>query len=267
MSIVPTALLAASPAWVTLFVLAMGRVGGLFLLAPIFGSRLAPVRVRAALVFFLALTMLPVLSAEHGAELAATATPLTVLAAMAREVAIGAAIGLAAQFVFSGMQLAGQLAGIQMGTGLSNLVDPQSGEQLTTLAQFANVLALLVFLGIDGHHMLIHAVADSFAAVGIGGGLPSVEGIGMLLVLAGSIFVIALKLSAPVMLLVLLVNAAMGVLAKVIPQLNVFIVGFPLNVAAGLFGMVAALPYAVELLTASFGDVARATRAFLEALS
>jgi flagellar biosynthetic protein FliR len=134
------------------------------------------------------------------------------------------------------------------------------------MAQWANVMALLVFLAVDGHHLLLRAVAESFALVALGGGLPAGDGIALLLMLAGGLFVIALKIAAPVMLLVLLVNAAMGVLAKVIPQLNVFIVGFPLNVAAGLFGMMAALPYAVQLLGTSFHEVGYSITAILAAL-
>jgi flagellar biosynthetic protein FliR len=259
-------LLAGSPAFVMLFVLVLARLSGMFLLAPIFGSHIAPLRARAALLFFIAITMMPLLSLERGAELVEAGTVVTMLGAVVREVLIGSAIGLASQFAFGGMQLAGQLGGIQMGAGLSNLVDPQTGERLTTMAQWSNVVALLVFLAVDGHHLLIRAVAESFGLVEIGGGLPNVEGIGLLLLLAGSIFVIGLKVAAPVMLLVLMVNAAMGVLAKVIPQLNVFIVGFPLNVAAGLFGLLAALPYTIQLLGQSFGELAGSILAVLEGL-
>ena len=256
MSLMPQALLDGSPSWIILFVLVLARVSGMFLLAPVFGARIAPVRVRGALALFIALAMMPLLSPERGEALVAIMAPLSMLGIVAGEVMIGSVIGLASQFVFGGMQLAGQLGGIQMGTGLSNLVDPQTGNRLTTMAQWANVVALLVFLAIDGHHHLIRAVAESFDLVTIGNGMPAADGIGMLLTLAGSMFVIALKIASPVMLLVLMVNAAMGVLAKVIPQLNVFIVGFPLNVAAGLFGMMAALPYTVQLLVSSFSDVA-----------
>lgn len=256
MSLIPQALLDGTPSWVILFVLVLARLSGLFLLAPVFSSRIAPPRVRGALVLFVGLAMMPLLSPARGEALAATVAPLGLVGLVAGEIMVGSVIGLASQFVFGGMQLAGQLGGIQMGTGLSNLIDPQTGGRLTTMAQWSNVVALLVFLAIDGHHLLIQAVAESFELVAIGGGLPATAGIGLLLTLAGSLFVLALKIAAPVMLLVLMVNAAMGVLAKVIPQLNVFIVGFPLNVAAGLFGMMVALPYTVQLLVTSFHETA-----------
>jgi flagellar biosynthetic protein FliR len=239
---------------IVMLVLALARVGGLFLMAPIFASRTAPLRVRVALVFFMTLAMLPLLGTTPPA-LAANAGPAVVLGMMGFEVLVGFTIGLVAQLTFGAVQMAGQLAGIQMGIGLSNLIDPQTQEHITSLAQWQNLLALLVFLSIDGHHIVIRAVADSFAVLPLGGGLPKAAGFGVVVDLAGGLFVVALKIAAPVLVLLLLVNAAMGVLARMIPQLNVFIVGFPLNVAAGLFVLAASQPFTVRLLTASFAEV------------
>jgi len=171
-----------------------------------------------------------------------------------------------AQLIFGAVQMAGQLAGIQMGIGLANLIDPQSQEHITSLAQWQNLLALLVFLSVDGHHILIRAVADSFRVLPLGGGLPGAPGFGLVLDLAGGLFVVALKVAAPVLVLLLLVNAAMGVLAKLIPQLNVFIVGFPLNVAAGLFVVAASQPFTVRLLMTSFSEVGDSLAAVVRAL-
>ena len=251
---VVTDLLSFDQGRVIMLVLALGRVGGLFIMGPIFASRTAPVRVRAALVFFLTLAMLPLLGPEPPVQ-AADAGMAVVLGMLGFEIMVGFAIGLVAQLTFGAVQMAGQLAGIQMGIGLSNLIDPQTQEHITSLAQWQNLLALLVFLSVDGHHVLIRAVADSFTVLPLGGGIPSPAGFGVVLELAGGLFVIALKIAAPVLVLLLLVNAAMGVLAKLIPQLNVFIVGFPLNVAAGLFVLAASQPFTVRLLEASFSGV------------
>ena len=238
---------------IVMLVLALARIGGLFILAPFFGARTAPVRVRAATVFFVTIAMLPILGATPPAL--AHAGAAVVLGMLGFEVMIGFVIGLVAQFTFGAVQMAGQLAGIQMGIGLSNLIDPQSQEHITSLAQWQNLLALLIFLTIDGHHILIRAVADSFRVLPLAAGIPQAAGFGMVVDLAGGLFVVALKVAAPVMVLLLLVNAAMGVLAKLIPQLNVFIVGFPLNVAAGLFVLTASQPFTVRLLETSFGEL------------
>jgi flagellar biosynthesis protein FliR len=250
---------------VVMLVLALARVGGLFIMGPIFASRTAPVRVRAALVFFLTLAMLPLLGPE-APVLAADAGVATLVGMMAFETMIGFTVGLVAQLIFGAVQMAGQLAGIQMGIGISNLIDPQTQEHITSLAQWQNLLALLIFLAVDGHHILIQAIADSFRVLPLGGGLPSPEGFGMVVDLAGGLFVIALKIAAPVLVLLLLVNAAMGVLAKLIPQLNVFIVGFPLNVAAGLFVLTASQPFTVRLLMQSFSDLSGSLATVVRAL-
>jgi flagellar biosynthesis protein FliR len=249
-----TDLLALSEARLVVMVLALARVAGLFLMGPIFASRTAPLRVRAALAFFITLAMMPVLAAVPAPSTAEMGA-LVLAAMLAFETAIGFTVGLVAQLTFGAVQMAGQLAGIQMGIGLSNLIDPQTQEHITSLAQWQNLLALLIFLSVDGHHILIAAIADSFAVLPVGGGLPSAAGFGMVIDLAGGLFVIALKVAAPVLVLLLLVNAAMGVLAKLIPQLNVFIVGFPLNVAAGLFVLAASQPFTVRLLMTSFGEI------------
>jgi flagellar biosynthetic protein FliR len=251
---VVTDLLAFSEGRVIVFVLALARVAGLFIMAPILASRSLPMRVRAACVFFVTLAMLPLVGTEPPAAMT-NAGAAVLLGMLGFETLIGFTIGLVAQLTFGAVQMAGQLAGIQMGIGLSNLIDPQTQEHITSLAQWQNLLALLIFLSIDGHHMLIRAVADSFQVLPLGGGIPAAAGFGMVTMLAGGLFVVALKVAAPVLVLLLLVNAAMGVLAKLIPQLNVFIVGFPLNVAAGLFVLGASQPFTVRLLEASFSEM------------
>lgn len=247
-------LLASGQDRIAMLVLALARVGGLFIMAPFFGARTAPIRVRAAVAFFVTIAMLPILGATSPA-LTADAGVAVVLGMMAFEVMIGFVIGVVAQFTFGAVQMAGQLAGIQMGLGMASLIDPQSQDHVTSLAQWQNLLALLIFLSIDGHHMLIRAVADSFRVLPLGGGIPHAGGFGIVFELAGGLFVVALRVAAPVLVLLLMVNAAMGVLAKLIPQLNVFIVGFPLNVAAGLFVLAASQPFTVRLLETSFGEL------------
>jgi len=258
-------LLAFDQGRVMVLVLALARVGGLFIMGPIFAARMTPMMVRAGLVFFITLAMLPLLGATPPALLA-HAGPMVLLGMLGFETLIGFVIGLIAQLTFGAVQMAGQLSGIQMGIGLSNLIDPQTQEHITSLAQWQNLLALLVFLSVDGHHMLIRAVADSFRVLPLGGGLPSAAGFGLVMNLAGGLFVVALKIAAPVMMLLLLVNAAMGVLSKLIPQLNVFIVGFPLNIAAGLFVLTASQPFTVRLLMTSFSEVGDSLAAVMRAL-
>ncbi|MEW6271325.1 MAG: flagellar biosynthetic protein FliR, partial [Thermodesulfobacteriota bacterium] len=195
--------------------------------------------------------MLPVVAAAGGARPdAGSALALTL--AIAAEASIGVLLGLLAQLVFGAVTMAGELAGVQMGLGLIGLIDPQSHDRVVALAQWQNALALLLFLAIDGHHALIQALAESFRRVPVGGAALTGAALGMALAFAGELFVLALKLAAPVLVLVLMTNACMGALAKLIPQLNVMVVGFPINVAAGFFILAAAQPFTLRLLEGAF---------------
>lgn len=118
-------LLALSQPRLVAFVLALARVAGLFLIAPVLASRATPLRVRAALVFFLTVTMLPLL-ARTAAPAAAMTGPLALLGSMLLETSLGFAIGMVAQLIMGAVQMAGQLVGIQMGIGLANLIDPHT---------------------------------------------------------------------------------------------------------------------------------------------
>jgi flagellar biosynthetic protein FliR len=190
-----------------------------------------------------------------------------VLIALVVEMAIGVLLGLIAQFVFAAVQVAGELAGVQMGFGLAALIDPQTHDRGVALSQWQTTFALLLFLAVDGHHVLIQAVAESFRRIPAGATALSGAAIGMTLAFAGEIFVLALQVAAPVVLLILLVNACLGALAKLIPQLNVMVVGFPITVAAGLFMLAAAQPFTLRLLEAAFGRLGESFAAVIDALA
>ncbi len=237
------------------FLLVLARMVGLMLVAPIFGSRIVPVRVRATVALFFSIALLPAVPVGASAAVASFQKPVWLMIAFGMETAIGFLIGLVAQFVFAGVQMAGQLAGIQMGVGLANLIDPQTQERVTSLAQWQNLVALFLFLSIDGHHILIRTIAESLRLLPLGAQSVSGAGIGIVLTMAGGIFVIALKIASPVLVLILMINGALGVLTKMIPQLNVMVVGFGLNVAAGFFILGVSQPYTFRILEGAFGGL------------
>lgn len=246
-------------------VLVLGRVGGLIMTAPLLGAQIVPVRVRASLVLFLGFAIHhhvavdPASAALAGTifagENGAGPSGIAFLISLGIEIGVGALLGIIAQFLFAGVQMAGQLAGIQMGLGMSNLIDPQFQAQVTSIALWQNLLALLLFLAVDGHHVLIRAVAESFRVMPAGADLFGAGGLRYTAALGGEMFVVAMKISAPVLILVLMLNGAMGALTKLIPQLNVMVVGFGLNVAAGFFVLVASQPFTVRFLEHSFGEL------------
>jgi flagellar biosynthetic protein FliR len=237
-------------------VLVLARVAGLMVFAPLLGSRNLSPRVRSALALAITAALVPALPIGRGVEILDAQRPFALLLALMLELAVGVVIGLVAEFIFSAVSLAGQLAGMEMGLGLAGLIDPQTQDRVTAIAQWQTLLAMLIFLSVDGHHLLIQAIAESFRAIPPGLASIGPAGVSALMSLAGQIFVISLKIAAPVLVLILLVNGAMGALAKLIPQLNVMVVGFPINVAVGFFILTASQPFTVRILEQSFGSLA-----------
>lgn len=241
--------------------LVLGRIAGLVLAAPMFGHLMVPLRIRAGFAMVLALAL-------------ASVVPVPVLprdvvqlaGAMAGETLIGATIGFLAQLIFAGVQLGGQMAGMQIGFGMANIVDPGGQHQTTVVAEWESLFALLVFLALDVHHLLIGALLDSFRVAPAGVSLLGSAALHGVVAQAAEIFVIGVRVAAPVLIVLLLANGALGVLARTIPQLNVFVVGFPVNVGAGLIVMGASLPFTFRFLQAEFGTLAGQLQAFVRGL-
>ena len=147
------------------------------------------------------------------------------------------------------------MAGIEMGFGLDALVDPQTHGHITVVAQWQQLLAILVFLALDVHHLLLRALLESFRTAPPGAVAVSAVGLHGAIVLSGELFAIGARIAAPVLIALLLTNGALGVLARTIPQLNVFVVGFPVNVGVGLVVMGASLPFTFRLLATRFGEL------------
>jgi flagellar biosynthetic protein FliR len=151
------------------------------------------------------------------------------------ELILGMVIGLLAKFFFAAIQLGGQLAGYQMGFAIANVFDPESGSQGSILAQLGYWIAIVFFLLLNGHHILLRALGDSFAVIEVGA-LGLREGmLATMTKLAGDMFSLAIKLVAPAVAALLLTSAAFGIIAKVVPQMNILIVAFPLKIVVGLF--------------------------------
>ena len=242
--------------------LVLSRVGGLVMTAPVFGHTLLPIRVRLGIA--LALTVVVIAAVPPPAALPTTF--LGMVGALIMEVALGALLGSVAQFIFAGVQIGGQLAGVQMGFGFATLIDPQSHAQTTVVAELQQLLVLFLFLVLDIHHALIAALIDSFRAAPLGAVVLAGAGLQEAVRMAAELFVLGLRVAAPVMTALLLSNLALGVIARTVPQLNVFVIGFPVNIGLGLFVMGAALPFTVRLLAQQFDGVEPALNSLVQGL-
>ncbi|MGD8880341.1 MAG: flagellar biosynthetic protein FliR, partial [Desulfobacterales bacterium] len=197
-----------------------------------------------------------------------TVTGLAPLAiGIVREILLGISIGLAVNFIFAGLQLAGQLAGYQMGMAIARVMDPSTDRQLPLLGQFNELFALLIFITINAHHWFIRALVDSYQLVPVFGFRISGSLIEQLVGMAGNMFVIAIKLGAPVIAVLLISSIVFGLIARTVPQMNVFFVAMPLKIAVGLFFFGICLPYFSLFLKTTFSKLGDTVMLILKAVS
>ncbi len=238
------------------FILIMVRVAAIFFSAPFFGSRRVPVPVKAGLAMLVSLAIFPVLKNQIVFNIDGVAT---LFVYVSYEVIIGMVIGYAARLIFTAIQFSGRIVGFQMGLGLAQALDPSQEDQTTMISRLQDLMAVLVFLSINAHHIFIVALVKSFELVPPMGLNYSSSMVEMLISMAGNVFVIALKISAPIMASLLFTNVAFGILAKVVPQMNILIVGLPIQIAIGMLVLGLSFPMMVLLMKGSFiklsGDI------------
>jgi len=168
--------------------------------------------------------------------------------AVIREVLVGLSIGMGATLIISGIQMAGQIADTQMGLGMANVIDPMTNTQVSVMGQFYNMVAILVFLGVDGHHMLIRALVDSFSVIPLGHANFTPALADKMMNLFAQMFFIAFRVGAPVIGALFITNMALGVVARTVPQMNVFIVGMPLSLGVGLLITASSMTFFVYVM-------------------
>lgn len=204
------------------------RPGMLLVSAPAFGSDFAPPPVRIGLTVLLALTLAPAVAIPSSL----TAGMLGVI--VAREVVIGVCLTLSIRILLAGVELAGHLAGFQLGFAYASLVDPQTGARNSIMSRMYSMMALLVFFGSDGHHQMLRALAASYDEIPIGAWHLSGSLVAIVTRLLGTIFTIGIQLAAPVMLVLLVVEVMLGLMARAMPSLNLMVAGMPVRVMVGL---------------------------------
>ena len=181
---------------------------------------------------------------------------LTMGMKIAGEMVIGFFTSMLVNLIFSGVQLAGSVIGFQVGFGIVNVVDPVTSAQISITSQFLNLVALLLFLSLNFHHVLLHAVVNSFSYVPPGEFAAQPGLYDILINSMGAVYVMGVQIAAPLTVMLLLKQAAMGLIARTIPQMNIFIVGFPLTIAFGLFAMGLSLPVLAVYLERIFSRTA-----------
>lgn len=231
------------------FIVVTARVAGFVIGIPIILSTQSPVRFRVLLIFMVSLALFPVLR-PYAANYPYSAGSYLVL--VVNEVLLGAIIGLIGRFIFTSVEFGGTVIGYQMGFAAANIYDPQNQRQTALISQFQNVFAILIFLTLNVHHYYIRLAARSYEILPPGRCNLSDGAVPYLIELSTHMFVLGVQFSIPVLALLLLSGLILGVLSRSFPQLNVFMLSFPLNIFISFSVMALTLGIAKILLSREF---------------
>jgi len=226
------------------------RIMGLLAIAPLFGNRSIPARVKVALGLLLSAIVAPTVGALPQTD----PMSMTGVLVLAQQFIIGIAMGFAMRIVFTAVELAGELCGMTMGLGFATFFDPQSAGRSSAISQYLSLITLMVYLAANLHLVVLSTLVDSFTtmpvtAMPMGGDLfRQLAGWG------GRIFSAGVQLALPVVAGLLITNIALGILTRAAPQLNLFGVGFPVTLTVGFLMLALTLPYLAVPLERLFAD-------------
>ncbi|MEW5762009.1 MAG: flagellar biosynthetic protein FliR [Bacillota bacterium] len=236
------------------YLLMFTRLSAFVAACPVFAVRAFPPPARIGLAAALAAALLPLVNVDH------MALPDHVVGyafQVVQEAFVGLGLGALTGLAFNAVRTAGQLAGLQIGYAIAEMFDPVSGEQNAVLAQFFYLLGLVFFFSIDGHHLLVAALAKSFQHIPPGTAVLKLSVAEVGARAFQGLFVTALRLAGPVIAVALVTDLALGLMVRMVPQINAFMLGFPLKIAAGLIALAVTVPLLGGVLARVFEGMAR----------
>jgi flagellar biosynthesis protein FliR len=223
--------------WVAQIFWPFVRIGACLMVAPIFGARFVPARVRIGLSLAIAALIAPLVPAPEVAMFSGAGVVVTF-----QQILIGLALGFALQLVFDALALGGQLLANSMGLSFAFNVDPLRGSSTPALGQFYTILATLTFLSLGGHLVLLEILVQGFQSMPVGTDGIGRTGLWTLALWGSHLFIGAVLIALPGMTALLIVNLAFGVVSRAAPTLNLFAVGFPVSLVFGLVILLVGLP-------------------------
>ena len=229
------------------FLLIMVRMTSMMVVAPFFSSGVLPFKIRTIFSFLITIVIFPVIAVK-GYKITGDMGQYTLL--ILQEVTIGLFIGFLVSVIFSAFQLSGQYFAVQIGFGINEVLDPLGQISIPLVGQLKNLIGLLVFMAIGGHHFLIRAVYRSYelAPVFRLEGKAANEFMKFLAYTFSGMFVVALKISVPIVATVFLVSVSMGILAKAAPQMNIMMLGFPFKIVVAFGVMILTVPLIIRIM-------------------
>lgn len=233
--------------WMAGFLFPLARIMGLIATAPILSNRAIPARIRMGFGAAMTLALIPALPPSG---LIVGSWPG--LLALLQQMLIGIALGFSMRVVFTAIDLAGELIGLQMGLGFAMFYDPDNAAQSPVISEFLGLLAMLIFLAINGHLMLLAVIGNSFEWWPVGADLFPANGWMAIARWGSTIFSAGVMLALPVIAALLVVNIALAVLTRAAPTLNLFAIGFPVTLIAGFVMLLLSMPFFAPALQQLF---------------
>ncbi|MDK2985145.1 MAG: flagellar biosynthesis protein FliR [Clostridia bacterium] len=218
--------------------LVLARITAFMSAAPFFSMKGMPGLVRVGMGFFLAVLIYP---AVHGMEDIPTEIVAYVFL-VGKEVLVGLVLGFVSMLTFTAVRIAGEFMDIQMGFAMAAVFDPQNQSRITLVGQFMNILGILLFLAIDGHHILLMALSHSYELIPLQGAVFKTAFVAAIVKSFVGMFALGFRVAAPFIAVLVICDISLGLLARTVPQLNVFILGFPMKAGLGIITLTLALP-------------------------
>jgi flagellar biosynthetic protein FliR len=247
-----------------MFFLVFLRISAIVMTLPVFSSNSIPALFKIGLAISISLILFSILKLD---PLPVISHILPFAVGVIGEIMIGVIIGLSVKVIFAGIQLAGQLVGYQMGMALANVIDPSTSEQVPIMAQFIQLFALLILVVTNAHHWFIRALAESYRLVPLFGFHFSHSVMAQVMELGANMFVIAIKVGAPIITALFLTSVAFALIARTVPQMNVLIVAMPLKIGVGLLFLGFSLPYISSFLKTLVNGLGKNIVLLLRAMS
>jgi flagellar biosynthetic protein FliR len=219
------------------YLLVFSRVGAMVMLLPAIGQAGVPARVRLVLALAISFALTPQVQSAYAGMVPQTSTALAIM--IAQEVTAGVLVGAMARIIMSALQVAGYLIATQTGLAYAQTLDPTQGAQGAVLGNFMNLLGVTLIFLTNLHHLAIGAIAGSYRLLPPGGHLPTGDMLQLVVQLTSSSFPLGFQLAAPFLVFGFALYAGLGVLARLMPQLQVFFVAVPLNIMCGFVLMLA----------------------------
>lgn len=248
--------------WISQFFWPMVRLLALFASAPVLSEKSIPNRVKIGLAVLTTWILMPLLPPVDVTLFTAAGFWL-----LLQQILIGVGLGLTMQFAFGAVRMAGEVIGLQMGLSFATFFDPGSRLNMPVLARFLDMLAMLLFLTFNGHLWLISMLVDSFHTMPISDQPLNANAFMALVKAAGLIFLNGMMLALPLIVLLLMLNMALGLLNRVTPQLSVFVVGFPITLTVGILSIGLMMPLLAPFCEHLFSEVFDLLAQFLSELS